>query len=159
MCFRSKIYFVKKKKTGSFTSLVMLLIAQKLQMLKQDIKTINAEFNRKRALSQLYFTQLRPDVTSLSGLLFSLTLMSKCKKTLETSLDLRPLLKTSVDARVKGPFIKCKLIINSSGVILFKRNMTEKDVCCAHTFSSLDYNFSFRMAFLHRWWLLKVKKE
>ena len=104
MCFRSKICFAKKKKTGSFTSPIILLIAQKLQMLKQDVKTINAEVNRKRALSQLYFTQLRPDATSLPGLLLSLTLMSKSKKTLEMSLDLTPLFKTSVDARVKGPF-------------------------------------------------------
>ena len=73
-------------------------------MLKQDVKTINAEFIPKRVLSQLYFTQLGPDATSLPGLLLSLTLMSKSKKTLETSLDLTTLFKTSVDARVKGPF-------------------------------------------------------
>ena len=69
-------------------------------MLKQDVKTINAEFIPKRVLSQLYFTQLGPYATSLPGLLLSLTLMSKSKKT----LDLTTLFKTSVDARVKGPF-------------------------------------------------------
>ena len=30
---------------------------------------------------------------------------------------------------------------------LFKRNMAEKDICRAHTFPSLDFNFSFCMNF------------
>ena len=71
-------------------------------MLKQGVKTINAEFIRTCALSQLSFTQLKPYAISFLGLLLSLTLMSKSKKTLETSLDLTPSFKTSVDARVEG---------------------------------------------------------
>ena len=68
-----------------------------ITMLKQGVKAINAEFIRTCALSQLSFLQFRPYATSLVGLLLSLTLMSKSKKTLETSLDLTPQLKTSVD--------------------------------------------------------------
>ena len=58
-------------------------------MLKQGVKTINAEFVRTRALSQLPFVQFRPYSTSLVGLL-SLMSVSKIKKTLEMSLDLTP---------------------------------------------------------------------
>ena len=66
-------------------------------MLKQGVETINIAFIRTRALSQLSFIQFRPYATSFVGLLVSLTLMSKSKKTLETSLDLTPSFKTSVD--------------------------------------------------------------
>ena len=57
-------------------------------MLKQGVKTINAEFIQIRALSRLSFVQFRPYAISFPGLLFSLTLMPKSKRTLETSLDL-----------------------------------------------------------------------
>ena len=70
-------------------------------MLKQGIKTINTEFIRKRALSQLSLVQFRPYATSFPGLL-SFTLISKSKKTQEKSLDLTPSFKTSVDERVEG---------------------------------------------------------
>ena len=70
-------------------------------MLKEGIKTINTEFIQTRVLSQLSFTQSRPYAISFVGLL-SLTLMSKSKKTLETSLDLTPSFKTSVDCLRKG---------------------------------------------------------
>ena len=75
-------------------------------MIKQDVKTINAvkninaEFIRTLALCQLSFVQFRPYTTSFVGLL-SLTLVSKNKKTLETTLNLTPSFKTSVDARVE----------------------------------------------------------
>ena len=62
----------------------------------------NTEFIRTLALSQLSFVQFRIYATSFTGLLLSLTLIPKSKKTLETSLDLTPSFKTSVDARVKG---------------------------------------------------------
>ena len=70
-------------------------------MLKQGIKTINAEFILTHALSQPSFIQFRPYATSFPGL-YSLTLISRSKKTLETSLDIMLLFKTSVDARVEG---------------------------------------------------------
>ena len=54
-------------------------------MLKQGVKTINAEFIRTRALSQLSFVQFRPYASLFPGLLLSLTLMPKSKKTLETN--------------------------------------------------------------------------
>ena len=78
------------------------MIAEKLPMLKQGVKTINAEFIRTCVLSQLSFVQFRPYATSFLGLLLlSLALISKSKKTLETSLDLKPSFKTSADARVE----------------------------------------------------------
>ena len=71
-------------------------------MLKKYVKTINAEFIRTNTLFQLSLVKLRAYTTSFPGLLLSLTLMPKSKKTLETRLDLRPSFKTSFDARVKG---------------------------------------------------------
>ena len=71
-------------------------------MSKQGAKTINTEFIRTLALSQLSFIQFRPDETLFSGPLPSLTLMLTSRKTLETSLGLTPSFKTSVDKRVEG---------------------------------------------------------
>ena len=71
-------------------------------MVKQGVKTMNAEFIRTSALSQLSFVQFRPYATSLPRLLLSLTLMPQSRKTLKTSLDLMPSFKTSLDARVEG---------------------------------------------------------
>ena len=89
----------------------------------------------------LTFVQLRPYAISFLGLL-SLTLMPKSERNLETSLYLTPLFKTSVDARVEG-LVSNWIIWKIGAVILFKRNIAEKDVCRAHTFHSLDCNFSF----------------
>ena len=57
-------------------------------MLKQGVKTTNADVIQTRALSQLSFIKFTPYANSFPGLLLSLTLMLKSKKTLETSLDL-----------------------------------------------------------------------
>ena len=70
-------------------------------MLKKDVKTIKTEFILTSALSQLSFVQFRPCATQFLGF-FPLTLMSKRKKTLDTSLDHTPSFKTSVDAMVEG---------------------------------------------------------
>ena len=70
--------------------------------------------------------------------------MSKSIKTLETSVDLTPSFKTSVGARVERSYFERGLFINFGTAILFKRNNAEKDVCRAHTFSSLDCNFFVR---------------
>ena len=72
-------------------------------MIKQGIKTVNAEFIRTRALSGLSFVQFRRYATLFPRLLLSLTLMAKSKKTLETSLDLTPSLKTPLEERVESP--------------------------------------------------------
>ena len=96
--------------------------AQKRPMLKQGVKTINPEFIRTHALSQLSFVQFRPFAISFPGLLLSLTLM--------------PLLRQGL--RV---FFRMWIICKIGAVILFKRNMAEKDVCRAHTFRSLNCNF------------------
>ena len=71
-------------------------------MLKQVVKTINAEFIRTNSFSQLSFVQFRLYATSFLGLLLSLTLMLTSKKILETSLDLLTSFKTSFDAKVEG---------------------------------------------------------
>ena len=71
-------------------------------MLKQGVKTINAELIQTHALFQLSFVQFRPYANSIPGLRLSVMLMPKSKKTLETSLDLTPTFKTSFDVRVKG---------------------------------------------------------
>ena len=68
-----------------------------ITVLKQGIKSINAEFIRTCALCQLSFNQFRSYATLFLEPLLSLTLISKSKKTLQTSLDLTSSLKTSVD--------------------------------------------------------------
>ena len=125
-------------------------------MLRQGVKAINSEFMRTRALFQLCFIQFRPYAILFAGLLLSLTLMPKSKKTLGTSFNLTPSFKISVDTRERVLF-RMWIIWKIGPVILFKRNMTEKDVCYAQTVRSLDCNFSFRTDILHRWWLLKLK--
>ena len=73
-------------------------------MLKQGINTINTELIQTCALSQISFLQFRSYATSFLGLLLSLMLMPKSTKTLQASLDLIPLLKTSVGARIEDLF-------------------------------------------------------
>ena len=130
-------------------------------MLKQGVKTINTEFIRTYALSQLSFVQFRPYATLFVGLVLPLMLMSKSKETLETRLDLMPMFKTSIDCWCKGwgSYFECGLFGIFGTVILFKAIMAEKDVCCMQTLLSPDCNFSFCTYFLHCWWLLKVKKR
>ena len=69
-------------------------------MLKQGIKTINAEFIQTHALSQLSSIQSSPYESSFLDFLLSLMLMPKSKKTLEMSFNLTPSFKTSIDTRV-----------------------------------------------------------
>ena len=103
------------------------IIAQKLPMLKQGLKTIKAEFIRTRALT--FFVHFRPYATSFLGLLIPLTLMSKGKKTLETSFDLMPSFKTSVEG----------LVLNVDYLENRHHNFIQK----FKTFCFLDRNFSF----------------
>ena len=79
-------------------------MAQKLPMLKQGVKPINAEFIGTRVLSQLSFIQFRPYAILFPGLLLSMMLIPKSARsfTRETNLDLTPSFKTFVDARVEG---------------------------------------------------------
>ena len=75
-----------------------------ITMLKQGLKTINAEFIRTYALSQLSFVQFRPYSTLFVELLFSLTLCQKIKRPWRWAWTLhlcsRPPL--TVDTRVEG---------------------------------------------------------
>ena len=128
-------------------------------MLRQGVKTISTEFIRTRALSQLSFVQFRTYATSFQGLLLSLTVMSKNKKTLETSLDLYAFVQVLLWRKGPTSCFECRLFGKSAASFYSKKNMAEKDVCRAHTFRYLDCNFSFCMDCLHRWWLLKVKKK
>ena len=117
-------------------------------MLKQDVKTINY---LNSCIIPTFFSPVQALCNLVSSAFFlSLPLMPKIKKTLETSLDLTPSFKTCVDAKVEGSCFECGLFINYDAVILFKRNVAEKDVCLTHSFSSIDSNFSFCTDFLHR---------
>ena len=78
------------------------IIAQKPVMLRQVIRTINTGFIQTCALSQLSFVLFWTYTTLFLGLLLTLTLTWKSKKTVRTSLDLVPLFNTSAYARVEG---------------------------------------------------------
>ena len=103
------------------------IIAQKLPLLKQGVNTINDEFIQTHALSQLSVVLFRPYATSFPGFLLSFTLMPKSKKNLRTSWDLTLSFKTSIGATLRVLF-QMWIIWKISAVILFKRNMAEKDV-------------------------------
>ena len=75
--------------------------------------------------------------------------MPKNKKSLEMSLDLKPSFKTCVDARVEVLASNVDYLENRRRNFI-QKNMVEKDVCRAHTFRSLDCNFSYCTDFLHR---------
>ena len=111
-------------------------------MLTQGVKTINAEFIRTCALSQLSFFQLRLFTTL--QLLLSLTLMPKIKKTLET-LRSRPPLK-----QVLRFLFQMWIIWKNRRRNFIQKKYGKKDVCHAHTFRSLECNFSFCTDILHR---------
>ena len=112
---------LRHQKNSSIIILNYSIIAQKLPMIKQGVKTMNAEFIWTRALSQLTFIRL---------LLF-LTLMPKSKKTLETSLNLLPLFKTSLDARVRALF--WMWIMWKIGTLILLKEIWKKMTPGAHT--------------------------
>ena len=112
---------LRHQKNSSIIILNYSIIAQKLPMIKQDVKTMNAEFIWTHALSQLTFIRL---------LLF-LTLMPKSKKTLETSLNLLPLFKTSLDARVRALF--WMWIMWKIGTLILLKEIWKKMTPGAHT--------------------------
>ena len=90
-----------------------------------DVKTRgknNSEFVRKHALSQLSFRQLD----------LSLMLMPKSKKTLETSLDLTPLFKTSVKARVEGLVLNADCLENWWHNFIQKKYGRKRCLPCTH---------------------------
>ena len=113
-------------------------------MSKQGAKTINAEVIRTLLLSQLSFVQFRPYATSFLGILLSLTLMPKVKRPWRRVWTLHI---CSRPALTQGLRVLFRMWINwkIGAVILFKRNMAEKDVCCTHRFRSLDCNFFCRL--------------
>ena len=105
-------------------------------MLRQGVKTINAEFIRTRALSQLSLVQFRPYAMLLPGFLLSLMLMSKSKKTLETSLDLMLSFKTSVDAKVEGLVSNVEYLENRRHNFLQKKYGRKRCLPCTHVLFS-----------------------
>ena len=112
---------LRHQKNSSIIILNYSIIAQKLPMIKQGVKTMNAEFIWTHALFQLTFIRL---------LLF-LTLMPKSKKTLETSLNLLPLFKTSLDARVRALF--WMWIMWKIGTLILLKEIWKKMTPGAHT--------------------------
>ena len=103
-------------------------------MLKQDIKTINAEFIRTHALFQLSFVQFRPYATSSLGLLLSLMLMPKSKMILETSLDFMPSFKSSFDTRVEGLISNVDYLGNRHRNFIQKKYRRNKRLPHTHVF-------------------------
>ena len=89
----------------------------------------------------------QPYATFLPGLLLSLTLLSKSKKDLETSLDLMSSLKTSVDAMVES------LVPNMSYLENWRHNFFQKKygrnrylLCTLILFSRLYFFFLYRLS-------------
>ena len=90
-----------------------------------DVKTrgkSNSEFVRKHALSRLSFGQLD----------LSLMLMPKSKNTLGTSLDLTPLFKTSVIARVEGLVLNVDCLENWWHSFIQKKYGRKRCLPCRH---------------------------
>ena len=107
-------------------------------MIKQGIKTMNAEFIQTSSLFQLSFVQFRPYATSFPRLLLSLTLIPKSKKTLETILDLTPSFKTSLDARVEGLVSNVDSLENRRRNFIEKRYHRKRNLACTQvSFSGL----------------------
>ena len=132
-------------------------------MIKQGIKTMNAEFIQTCALFQLSFVQFRPYATSFPRLLLSLTLIPKSKKTLETILDLTPSFKTSLDTRVEDLVLNLDYLENLRSNFIQKKYGRKRHLACTPVSSSglqffffLYYGlFTSLMTFKGR----KVKKE
>ena len=100
-------------------------------MLKQGVKTINAEFIRIRALSQLSFVKLDLMQPRFTQPLFSCTLTSKNKKNQEMNLYLTPSFKTSADARVEGLVSNMDYLENHCRSFVKKKKYRKR--CLRHT--------------------------
>ena len=85
-------------------------------MLKEGVKQLCWIYSNKCIIPTFF----RPVQTLFSGLFLSLTLMPKSKNNLETSLDLTPSFKTSVDPRVEG------LVSNVDSLENWHCNFTQK---------------------------------
>ena len=135
-------------------------------MLKQGVKTINIQFIQTRALPKFSFIQFRPYGTSFVRFLLPLTLISKSKKILKPEDEFRPytLVQDLCWLLTQGSKVlfRMRFICKICTIILIKIYMAEKDICCAHTFHSLDC-FILWFFFLYRLFTLlmipKGKKE
>ena len=125
-----------------------------MTILKRDVKQLT--LNLFRHVHYPNFLSSRSDLTQLhSWSLFSL--WRQCQKVKGPRrrvwilrLRSRPLLMQV--SRV----LFCIEIIGA--VVLFKRKKSEKDICRAHMFRSLDCKFSFCTNFWHRWNRKKINK-
>ena len=107
-------------------------------MIKEGVETMNAEFIRTHALSQLSFVQFRPYGTSFPRLLLFLPLMSKSKKTLETSLALTPSFKTFLDARVEDLVSNVDYLENRHHNFIQKKYGRKRHLVYTHVRLSFD---------------------
>ena len=107
-------------------------------MIKEGVKTMNAEFIRTQALSKLSFVQFRLYGTSFPRLLISLPLMSKSKKTLETSLGLTPSFKTFLDARVEDLVSNVDYLENQHHNFIQKKYGRKRHLVRTHVRLSFD---------------------
>ena len=101
-------------------------------MLKQGINTINTELIQTCALSQISFLQFRSYATSFLGLLLSLMLMPKSTKTLQASLDLIPLLRTSIGARIEDLFSNVDYLGNWCRNFIQMKYVRNRRLLCTH---------------------------
>ena len=103
-------------------------------MLKQDTKTINAEFIWTCALSQLSFVQFKSyePCSRWASSLFGIN--AKIKKTMETSLNLTALFKTSIDARAQGLVLNVDYLEKrQNNFIKKKKKKWQKKTSAVHT--------------------------
>ena len=109
------------------------IMAQNLPMLKQGVKKLTLNLFEHVHYPNFFFVHFRPYTTSFPGLLLSLTLMSKRKKTLETSLDLTPSLKTSVDTKVEGLVLNVDYLENRRHNFIQKKYGRKRHLRCTHS--------------------------
>ena len=100
-----------------------------------------------------FFGSFQTYATFSPGFLLYLMLMSKRKKDLGDDFGPYAFIQDLCWPLMQGSRVLFQtwIICKVGALILFKINMAEKDVHCAHTYCSLDCNFSFCMDFLHHW--------
>ena len=126
-------------------------------MLKQGVKTINTEFIWTYALSNFILSSL--DLMQPRSRGFSLwRWCQKIKRPWRCVWTLRLRSKHPLTQGLRVLF-RMWIIWKLRAIILFERNMAERDVCRAHALRSLSCNVSFCTGVLHRWRLLNIYKK
>ena len=106
----------------------------------------------------IFFHPFQTFCNLFTGLFLSLTLISKSEKTLELSLDLALLFKTSVGTMVDCLVSNVNYLKNWHCNFIQKKYGRNRRLPHTHMFCSLVCDFSFCTDSLHHGWLQKVKK-